>query len=126
MKWHVVLSGKPMQFGGFGLVGTSYGATVVAEDRESAVQAARAAAREKMPEYADGRVQSAHVVRTFAFTLRGRHDKRKRETFVASGTSPEDAWRALRFNGPVYKFAGPSIKLDDPTRVIRIKEVTPA
>lgn len=125
MEWYVALRGTSMKLGGFGSVPTSYGVTVHADDRKSAIQAARAVAREKMPEYADGRVQSIGVVRSFAVTVRGRKDKRKRETFVGRGRDEQEALTHLRFNSSMVGFAGTIYKPTD-ERVIRIKEVTPA
>lgn len=116
-RFNVTLSGPPMNLGGLGTAATGYTVRVEATDARDAVEKARERIREERSfrEYADGHVQSCLEVFEWLITLRGT-DKRKRETFIVTGTDEVMALRALA-NGPsgsavwrFAKFGGPKIR----------------
>lgn len=128
-RYRVSLSGARMDFGLLGSAGTSYAAfNDVADSREDAIEKARAVAREKMPSYADGKA-TVEIMHNYAITLRGRSDKRKRETYFTYGADEYEALKNVGYLRAANIFAGfygprggrKSPKPDD--RIVKIEEV---
>jgi hypothetical protein len=122
-SWDVTLRGKPMDMGVFGRVPTAYGLVIEAPTEEEAIERARERARGEgaMREYADGKADVRRR-RDYAVTVRGKKDKRRRETFYANASSPEDALRFLKWKRPFVEFAGSVVNTGDP-KIIKIEAV---
>jgi hypothetical protein len=115
MRYEVSLKG-----GTLGMFSFGYLARVDATDRAEAIQVAKAKAEaDGFPGYDRPTVVE---LRTYAITLRGRKDKRRRETYYAEATDPKHALFEIYRRGVASRFAGSVTKLDHPS-VVSIVEV---
>jgi hypothetical protein len=106
-RYEITLAGPPMGVLGFGSVPASWVTTVEAADEAAAVEIARARCAEKFDrEYATGKA-TVEISYDWKIVLRGRSDKRRRETFYSTGVSENDAVERLgRSSDAAMRFAG--------------------
>lgn len=97
-QWLVILdTGERIDFGPLGRSAIQETVRVEAETEDGARRRARA--------QKDGRVVEVRRFSTYHITLRGFADKRKRETFIVTATSEQEALRQLGWNPRAWRFA---------------------
>jgi 1,2-phenylacetyl-CoA epoxidase PaaB subunit len=113
--WHVVLdSGEKMKLGPW-KAAMQWGGNVEAPDRDAALTAAREKCRATMGDsYADGRVSEIEELHLWGVTVRGKRDKRRRETFTVYAANEHAAIRTAFYLPAVTTFAGYRSKRNDP------------
>lgn len=106
-QFRVTLAGKPMNLGGLGRVGTGWQSPVIdAASAQDAIDSARVICRDTFDStYAEGRATVVEI-HTYHVTLRGRSDKRRRETFIARGENESKAIQMLSYQNAPRAFAG--------------------
>lgn len=92
-KWSVSFHCGYMDMSVLGRCPVGYETTVVAETREAAIEQATVKAKEF-----DSRAtfREIHEILSFAVTVKGRTDKRRRGTFYVPALNAEDAERVIR------------------------------
>jgi hypothetical protein len=124
-RWEVVLdSGTKLDIGPW-RANMQWAGNADGPDEATAVAAAREKCRETMgDQYADGRVVRVTEIHTWEVTLRGRHDKRRRETFTVRSTDERHALQRVGYISGVYQFAG-SIDGRHRDNVVKVERVSP-
>lgn len=116
MKYEVTLHG-----GSTGIFQFGWSARVDADSRADAIEQARTKARtDGFGSYGRPTVVELH---TYAVTLRGRKDKRCRETYYADAPDAKLALSAVRHREQVLRFAGYVRSLDDP-QVVKVERTS--
>jgi len=115
-RFEVHIHGGYIDFPGFGRCPTGECVTVEAEDEK----AARPLALAKASVYPQGEIRQVTEVHRYAVTLRGKRDKRRRETVIVFGTDTYSAVRHLQYHQAACSFAGSIRKNDDP-RIVKIE-----
>jgi hypothetical protein len=123
-RWEVTLdSGERLDLGILGKSPMRWAGTAEGETVEEAVTQAREICRKSMGDrYADGHLVETHEIFDWAITLRGKRDKRRRETFIVRATDERSAIRHLNYMPAVYPFAG-ALKFrrgETPEQVVKV------
>lgn len=113
-RWRVLVETGYLELGGLGRCPMQEALRIDADDAAEA----RALAKEKKP---DARIRRVEEIGTWAITLRGRHDKRRRETFLIDATDEETAKRNLAGNLAACRFARVYSRQDREQSVVKIE-----
>lgn len=114
-KWTVLLDAGSMEVGGFGRCAVQESVLVEAADEPEA----RAKAKQEKPGL---RIIRAQEIFTWAITLRGRRDKRRRETFLVNAPDEETARRNLANNLAASRFARVYSRKEREKSVVKIEK----
>lgn len=114
-RWHVVVDAGHLDMPGLGRARMQETVNVEAADEAEA----RAKAKEEKPGKPIYQVQE---ILTWAITLRGRHDKRRRETFLVNAADEETAMRNLSHNLAACRFARVYSRKDREQSVVKIEK----
>lgn len=118
MKWRVVVEQGHLDLPGFGRCPMQEQIVLEADSEKEARELAR--------EQKGKRVVSADRVWEYAVTLRGRHDQRRRETFLVSAIDEKEAGRALASNLRACRFARVYSRKDREQSIVKIERKEPA
>lgn len=104
--YRVILSGPTMQIGPWRAPSSWQSGAIDAPDHLAAESIARERCAATFDDdYAKGRATVVPLYR-YALTVRGKRDKRRRETFVVMAADEREAVQALRYNDAACHFAG--------------------
>lgn len=118
-RWRVLVETGYLELGGLGRCPMQEALRIDAADADEA----RAMAKEEKP---DARIRRVEEIGTWAITLRGRHDKRRRETFLVEATDEESAGQNLASNLAACRFSRVYSRKDREQSVVKIERKEPA